>query len=598
MTNPLEPLQLDYEEEPTAFDNVVIFGDLLLSGNVEIYSDPSVATLAAEALGRELVCLSTITHGTSISIGSLDAPFRPLPGCRLKPPTGVTYTIPALSVNVGTYQWIDLSQGGTVNVAADELRPEWWGAQADGSTDDFSALQAALTAAKARATGAKVRLRPGCTYKCSAALNADMTRNVILEGGAGPYGWGGTTAQASLLFTHAGNASAFCISARSSYGFTLRGVSVATNNEAFLGTIVSLEGGLAWGDTTHGRIERCEIRGASSACKTAYGLALTQAISTSVDKTQFFYTNVGIVGKRYAGYSNAIQITKCSFGQIKTNAIQDGHQSWDIRGCTFEPGVGGVVSGYADVTEGAYGPIVFTGNWFGDVGTVGSIPWIRYAGNGLTALGNLFGNTYNNTPAILLGGTSAIESATIVGNYFENVARCIGTTGTAGLISDLFLAGNQVSLGCTLLYDPDAVVLSKTVFGGKTTPYLQAPLTVGTGVKLGPFSGSLTTNQTASQIGSGEGITGTAFDELVIQAPSHTGSNAGISFYAQDDGVQHLRLWGWAHLIAPTSAPTPASEMASGTLCFSLQESATTGALVITAKSSAGTAFSGTVNLT
>lgn len=78
----------------------------------------------------------------------------------------------------GAFQCFDTSGGGAVTfgtAANIELLPEWWGAVRDGSTDDTTAIQKALTAG----TGRTIRLLGG-TYKITSALS--MTANSRLLG--------------------------------------------------------------------------------------------------------------------------------------------------------------------------------------------------------------------------------------------------------------------------------------------------------------------------------------------------------------------------------------------------------------------------------
>lgn len=91
----------------------------------------------------------------------------PMPGCSIRPASGVAVTVNALSSSVGPYQWIDASLDGSVvfgTGAIGRVFPEWWGAIADGTTDCTVALQSALDSwGVALEKGGEVKLSSG-TY--------------------------------------------------------------------------------------------------------------------------------------------------------------------------------------------------------------------------------------------------------------------------------------------------------------------------------------------------------------------------------------------------------------------------------------------------
>lgn len=75
-------------------------------------------------------------------------------GGRIKPASGVTVTISG-PVECGAYQCFDTSAGGSIKFtgAAGVILPHWFGAVADGSTDDSGAIQAAIDAAPLSGVG-------------------------------------------------------------------------------------------------------------------------------------------------------------------------------------------------------------------------------------------------------------------------------------------------------------------------------------------------------------------------------------------------------------------------------------------------------------
>jgi hypothetical protein len=106
-------------------------------------------------------------------------------GAKLKPASGVTVTISG-PVNAGLWQIFDTSAGGTVTFGAATVEvflPHWWGAVADGTTDDSPAVKAAVDAAVA-AGGGIVYFPVGTYYIDTVALA--LGDNVTLAGA----GWG------------------------------------------------------------------------------------------------------------------------------------------------------------------------------------------------------------------------------------------------------------------------------------------------------------------------------------------------------------------------------------------------------------------------
>lgn len=122
----------------------------VLDGTADDRNALADAITATQASGVKVV---TLAGGTALVGGALTVPngvtLRVPEGAKLKPANGVTLTING-AFEAGLYQVFDLSAGGSVSFGAgsvDLVRPEWFGAKADGVTDCTDALNTALAVA-------------------------------------------------------------------------------------------------------------------------------------------------------------------------------------------------------------------------------------------------------------------------------------------------------------------------------------------------------------------------------------------------------------------------------------------------------------------
>jgi hypothetical protein len=151
-------------------------------------ADDRPAFVAADGAGGTLyVPRGTYRIGSSLSLAS-DIRFEQ--GARLKPDSGVTVTLNG-GLDAGVFQVFDVSAGGQVKPnRVEEMIPQWWGAAADGSADDYPAIAAALLAARksgeygAGGEGAVIFFPPG-VYRVTQPL--DCTGRQFNLRGSGPY---------------------------------------------------------------------------------------------------------------------------------------------------------------------------------------------------------------------------------------------------------------------------------------------------------------------------------------------------------------------------------------------------------------------------
>lgn len=137
----------------TYFDTVYLTGDVFYGSN---YASLAAALTAAE--GGTLIIDSDFTTGTDEIPATVSVEVKY--GAVITVSTGATLTISG-PFKAGPYQVFTLAGTGTVT-GLSEACPEWFGAAADGTTDDLDAINDAL-AALVSAKG-KLYLTPGKTY--------------------------------------------------------------------------------------------------------------------------------------------------------------------------------------------------------------------------------------------------------------------------------------------------------------------------------------------------------------------------------------------------------------------------------------------------
>lgn len=294
-----------------------------------------------------------------------------------------------------------------------------FGADATGTNDSTSAIDAALTVVSASNKGATVFF-PAGSYKISGTLTADSSSGVTL------LGCGGTTAGAAagtkLIFSNTGSGA--LISAVSSIGFRLRGIQVVYSSSSFTGNMLDLRN-VSAGDTALFRVDDCLFAASSTASANAC-IALDKANTGMITGCNFEGATYGILGRASgASYSNANVVTGCQFVDLVTAGIRNPGQGWLISGDTFENLSGGGAGGIlCDSGAGTYGTEI-SGNWFGDA-TVNSGSPISINGGGLSIHGNYIGYITGMT-AVVIGNNSV--GFAINANRFDNG----GGTGTTAI---------------------------------------------------------------------------------------------------------------------------------------------------------------------
>lgn len=411
-----------------------------------------------------------------------------------------------------------------------------FGAVGDGVFDDAAAIQAAVNAARGMGTtfgggGARITFPPGRVFHCDAPLNLDHAVSITLEGEAAPEGLGlGPTAS---TLNHALTGPGAFLSARGSQGCTFRNLRIMNLSAAWTGTMID---GSGFGSDTSGLVvDRCHLQAAAASAATGtVGVRLCQAIKSRVVGTQFSWLACGVLGVDQAGYSNANQVLGCQFESIVSNAaIRNAGQGWLIGWNCFEPNVAGQACGYEDdLTYGAYGPVAFLANWFGDA-TAGAAPWIRYRGNGLSSHGDFFGSPGAGQACILVGSSSqAIQGVAISGSQFEG-PFAVRVTG-AGQVFGFVMSGCHATGGW--VDDPGKLLNNPRYIGNDSlADQLGAPVTIPAAARFGPIA-AIPGGVPYASIGTIEpGVPGAINGELaIVSRGDGGGGDYGVAIFAGD----------------------------------------------------------------
>lgn len=471
------------------------------------------------------------------------------------------------------------------------------GAKGDGVTDDTAAIQAAIEAAQESGKGGVVFF-PAGTYVCASSLDLVNANSVRLEGVSAPYGIGIPSTGASLLFTQSGSGN--LIDARSSYGLHFKNLRIAYNHASFTGTILNLDGSAGY-DTSYALVERCEFEGASSVIANAAAcVSLSQAIICTVRDCLFTYAEGGILGKRVAGYSNAIQVISCTFHQLGSWGIKNAAEAWLIQGCTFEPAIDGGALGYTeDLTFTAFGPVVFDTCWFGDA-SAAERPWILYRGNNLVVRGCMIATAGTGMEMIRLDSTDgAMENILIESSTFE-----VGGLKTVGAnsIFSLTVRNLQCFAGGDPLDDDAGTVVSYVRYNAGTAKTIlpseggnAGGLELDGAILLAHLT-TIPTSEPKCVVGRMNGVSGYDSGGLAIIPSSTSGVIAPVVIFSGDTTpVETIRAEN------AVAIRVPGVEIGDGFLLanqFTMWLNEAGNALTFKVKYAGGTVKSGTVALT
>lgn len=339
-------------------------------------------------------------------------------GAILAPQTGATFTING-TITAGLWQIFSTSGGGSfafsgTPLPAPELRPEWWGAKADGSTASATAIQAAINALAALSpSGGVVRLTRGKYVLGSTGLTI-VADHIILQGEGGSMQ--DLTGRAPTILSYTGSGNAITIGSTSlsgyQYGDIVRDLEIAGSSAAGACGIRFVPGS---GSPTTESCVKCLVENVAVVGFTgsgAIGIDLGQATINTI--------------LRRLNVLNCAQGINAAFVQ-GTDILLD---SVEVRGTNGGPGM--IVQGASRLTimgeslfESNYGPGILFQNIGGANGIADVI--IRdtrfennnYGVTGVNPYHLVFsGSGSNRTSPVLIEGCAFISENDVGGDIF------------------------------------------------------------------------------------------------------------------------------------------------------------------------------------
>ena len=236
-------------------------GSIAFAEGTELRSSWFASLSAAVSYIGSVNVTLDIDHAETIS-ADLTVPrninLRIRKGCPLTVATTKTLTVSG-GIDAGLYRIFTLSGTGRVlfgdgSIAA--IFPEWWGALADASTDNSTALQAILTASMNSTFRPPILFQPGI-YSHATGLTITYPQGMTLKGATGgyytPQAAGYTSKVTTLHYTGSGNGLVLGDGSSNGTGFVCKNIYFKGTSSALGGVILNLVSGLVFKDCTFGQ---------------------------------------------------------------------------------------------------------------------------------------------------------------------------------------------------------------------------------------------------------------------------------------------------------------------------------------------------------
>ncbi|CAB4152660.1 Intramolecular chaperone auto-processing domain containing protein [uncultured Caudovirales phage] len=294
-----------------------------------------------------------------------------------------------------------------------------FGAVGDGTTDETSAIQAAINSVKA--TGGTVYFPKG-NYLVNTTLNLNDVRGIRLLGEGVQ-----TSSYTGSVIQFAASTGTYIVDGRSAQGLVFENLSFRQTNNSFTGYVFDFSHSTAY-DAAYINFNQCAFRTTSLAST----INITNAIITYIEKCHFGGGLHAIVND--GTYANVLTVTGCTTDQGYGTPIisNTGYcDAWVIQGNTFEPLNNGSAAAVKFIGE--IDGLSYVGNYHGDADTTGE--WLTLAGkvNSATIQNNFFsaGNA-----GISFSGVSSFFGVNIIANTFSTAAKGIDLS-TANVYGDI-----------------------------------------------------------------------------------------------------------------------------------------------------------------
>lgn len=294
-----------------------------------------------------------------------------------------------------------------------------YGAVCDGSTDNTTAIQNAINAAKAtHQTVSSNTSKGGVVYVpqgvCAFASPLDLSdaKSVSIVGATG-YGPGFPQGSSVLLYTGTGAASA--IKMQSAQGTLIENIAITYLSSSFTGYLLDYSHSVSNNDAAANVIDKTFLGSYNSSPWSAAALVyLNDAVSSKITNSFLAYAKIGILFRSTnLDYSNEIIVDNCIFHDFQTAATMNGGQGIIIQNSTFENNnvrlTPFMSPAYSDNTSGGgagVNGLDFINNWVGD-------------GDGST---NAFETATSTTGGTCGTGTASAIGLNFSGNFFAGAA--------------------------------------------------------------------------------------------------------------------------------------------------------------------------------